>query len=394
MASIGGSERPQTADQRGRIAALSVLEHSFNGTPFTVGIEEELMLLDPATLDLSQGIETILADVPDEHAAQVKPELFKSVLEVATTPCGDIADATEQLAGMRRLVSAIAERNGMLVGAAGTHPFALCDEQEIVERPRYRELVADLGFIAERELIFGTHVHVGIDSPDKAIYVADGIRRHLPLLLALSSNSPFWEGRNTGMMSARTPVFRAFPRQGVPPHYGSWEIYARRVGQMTESGAIDDYTYLWWDVRPHPNLGTVETRVFDQATRIEDTAALAALTQSLAHRFSELFDEGEPLVEAPFELVDDNKVRAAVRGMEGQLVDFTQGEPVAATAMAEHLIAEVEPSAIAVGCRDELRRVSDIVASGTGARRQLDFVAAHGDDLRELVAAAVALTAR
>ncbi len=352
------------------------------------------MLLDPETLDLAQGIEAVLADVPAEHASQVKPELFQSVLEVATTPCDTIAEATAQLVEMRRLVNGIAERNGMIVGAAGTHPFARCDDQEIVDRVRYRELIEDLGFIAERELIFGTHVHVGIDSPDKAIYVADGIRRHLPLLLALSSNSPFWEGRRTGLMSARTPVFRAFPRQGVPPHYGSWEIYARRVAQMVDSGAIDDYTYLWWDVRPHPSLGTVETRIFDQATRVEDTAAFAALTLSLSHRFSELFDEGEPLVEAPFELIDDNKVRAAVRGMEGELVDFSLKRPVEAAEMASTLVSQVEPSAAELGCSDELRRVSEIVAGGTGARRQLSFVDNHGDDLRELVAAAVALTAR
>jgi len=371
-----------------------LLEHSFNGEPFTVGIEEELMLLDPATLDLAQGIEAVLADVPPEHADQVKPELFQSVLEVATTPCATVADAAEQLAGLRRLVGSIAKRNGMLLGAAGTHPFARCDDQSIVDRPRYRELIEDLGFIAERELIFGTHVHVGIDSADKAIYVADGIRRHLPLLLALSSNSPFWEGRRTGMMSARTPVFRAFPRQGVPPHYGSWEIYARRVGQMTNSGAIEDYTFLWWDVRPHPRLGTVETRIFDQATRIEDTAAFAAMTLALSHRFAELFDEGEPLVEAPFELVDDNKVRAAVRGIEGELVDFSLGRPVPAAEMAETLVAQIEPSAAELGCSAELQRVREIVSGGTGARRQLSFVDDHGDDLRELVEAAVALTAR
>jgi carboxylate-amine ligase len=163
---------------------------------------------------------------------------------------------------------------------------------------------------------------------------------------------------------------------------------------MTGSGAIDDYTYLWWDVRPHPNLGTVETRVFDQATRLEDTAAFAALTQALSHRFAELFDEGEPLVEAPFELIDDNKVRAAVRGLEGELVDFTRGCPVPAAEMATGLIAEVESSAAAVGCSEELRRVTEIVAGGTGARRQLDFCSTHDGDLRELVAAAVALTAR
>jgi carboxylate-amine ligase len=365
MASIGGSERPQTADQRGRIAALSVLEHSFNGTPFTVGIEEELMLLDPATLDLSQGIETILADVPDEHAAQVKPELFKSVLEVATTPCDDIASATEQLAGLRRLVGGIAERNGMLVGAAGTHPFALCDEQEIVERPRYRELVADLGFIAERELIFGTHVHVGIDSPDKAIYVADGIRRHLPLLLALSSNSPFWEGRNTGMMSARTPVFRAFPRQGVPPHYGSWEIYARRVGQMTGSGAIEDYTYLWWDVRPHPNLGTVELRAFDAQTRVESVAAIVALARCLVAAFSERAPAPQPRL-----FIDENKWRAARYGLDADLVDPAKDTERPARDAIRELLELAGPARRSLGCGDELDEVERILERGNGADEQ------------------------
>jgi len=351
------------------------------------------MLLDPETFDLAHGIEVVQAGVPAEHANRVKPELFQSVLEVATEPCGDVAEATAELAMVRGLVVEIAAKNGMLVGAAGTHPFALCSEQRIVDRDRYRRLVAELGFIATRELIFGTHVHVAIDSPDKAIYVADGIRRYLPLLLALSTNSPFWEGVNTGLMSARTPIFRAFPRVGVPPHYGTWEIYSRRVAQMMRSGAIEDYTFLWWDVRPHPKLGTVETRIFDQATRLEDTAAFAALTQSLCHRFSELFDEGEPMTEQPWELIDDNKVRAAVSGMEGRLVDFARGRNVAAAELADRLLDELAPSAAALGCSSELDRVCEIVNEGTGARRQLAFAESHSDDLRELVRDVVALTA-
>jgi len=281
----------------------------------------------------------------------------------------------------------------MLVGAAGTHPFARCRDQRIVERERYVELQAELGFIAARELIFGTHVHVAIDGPDKAIYVADGIRRYLPLLLALSVNSPFWEGERTGLMSARTPIFRAFPRVGIPPHYGTWEIYSRRVEQMTRAGAIEDYTFLWWDVRPHPKLGTVETRVFDQATRLEDTAAFAALTQALSHRFAMRFDEGEPLVEQPWELIDDNKVRAAVSGMEGRLFDFARGQAVAAVDLAERLLGELWPSALELGCSEELTRVRTILTEGTGARRQLAYVDSHGDDLRELVRAVVRLTA-
>ena len=369
-----------------------MLEHSFNGRPFLIGVEEELMLLDPETLNLAHGIERVLADVPDEHAFNVKPELFQSVLEIATSPCESVAEATGELAVLRRLMGEIAEGNGMLLGAAGTHPFARCSEQRIVDRDRYRQLLSDLGFIATRELIFGTHVHVSIDSPDKAIYVADGIRRYIPLLLALSTNSPFWEGEQTGLMSARTPIFRAFPRVGVPPHYGTWEIYSRRVEQMTRSGAIADYTFLWWDVRPHPRLGTVETRVFDQATRLEDTAAFAALTQALCHRFAGLFDEGEPLVEQPWELIDDNKVRAAVRGMEGELVDFTRGHHVAARELAERLLADLAPCAAELGCGDELGRVREILDAGTGARRQLAHLAEHGDDLPGLVRAVVSLT--
>ena len=371
-----------------------MLDHSFNSTPYTIGIEEELMLLDPETLDLVSGIETILADVPPEHEGMVQPELFQSVLEVATSPCANVAEAAAELAGLRRLVREIAQAHGMLVGAAGTHPFALCRDQRIVERERYVELYEQLGFIASRELIFGTHVHVGIDSAEKAVYIADGIRRHLPLLLALSANSPWWEGERTGLHSSRTPIFRAFPRVGIPPHYGGWEIYSRRVGQMIRAGAIEDYTFLWWDVRPHPRLGTVETRIFDQATRLEDTVAFAALTVSLAHRLATVFDEGEPLIEQPWELIDDNKVRACVRGMEGELVDFARGHTTPARELAERLLDEVASSAAALGCEAELGRVRSILDDGTGSRRQLDFAdAMDEEDLPELVRSVVALSA-
>jgi glutamate---cysteine ligase / carboxylate-amine ligase len=360
------------------------MEHRFTGPPFTVGVEEELMLIDAESLDLAQEIEMILDEVPDEIAGQVKPELMQSVLEVATKPCPDLRTAGEELRELRRAVADVTERHGLLVGAAGTHPFARWEEQRIVERPRYRELVAELGYVARQELIFGTHVHVGMDDPDKAIYVADGMRRYLPLLLALSSNSPFWRGRETGMMSARTPVFRAFPRVGIPPHYGTWEIYERRVELMMEAGAIDDYTYLWWDVRPHPNLGTVETRVFDQQTRLEDTLALAALTLSLCYRLAALFDESEPLVETPTELIDDNKVRAALGGIEGKLIDFPRLRQVPAAEMVRHLASELHRDAEELGCAEELAGIERLIEAGTGARRQLRVYERNGD-LRDLV---------
>jgi glutamate---cysteine ligase / carboxylate-amine ligase len=354
------------------------MEHRFTGTPFTIGIEEELMLVDSETLDLAQGIETILADLGQGYATSVKPELLQAVLEIATEPCADLEEAGSQLAALRLTVGESAQRNGMLLAAGGTHPTARWEDQQVVDRPRYRQLIEQLGWIARQELIFGTHVHVGMAGADKAIYVADGLRRHIPLLLAISSNSPFWCGENTGMMSARTPIFRHFPRVGVPPHYGSWEIYSSRVELMMAAGAIEDYTYLWWDVRPHPDLGTVEIRVFDQQTRLEDTIALASLAISLAHRYAANFDDEKPLVEVPTELIDDNKVRAALRGLEGDLVDFPRPRQAPAADLARETIEEIAPDAEALGCAGALAGLDALLESGTGARRQLRVLEERG----------------
>ena len=362
------------------------MEHRFRGTPYTVGIEEELMLIDPKSLGLTQGIETILADLGKDFESRVKPELMQSVLEIATVPHQTVADAGTELASLRETVRGAAERNGMMLAASGTHPSALWEDQLIVERPRYQELAAGLGYIARQELIFGTHVHVGVTGPNKAIYIADGIRKHLPLLLALSANSPLWRGEVTGMMSARTPVFRAFPRVGIPPHYGSWEIYSRRVKLLVDAGVIPDYTYLWFDVRPHPMLGTVEVRVFDQQTRLDNTVALAALVVALVHRYSTLFDAQEAMVEVPTELIDDNKVLAALRGTDGDLVDLPRPEQRRATEMASHLLDELREHAQEVGCEAELEGVRALIEGGTGAHRQLE-VLEHSGDVEGLVRA-------
>ncbi len=368
----------------------AVLEHNFTGTPFTLGIEEELMICDAETLELSQSIETILGDLPAALPGEVKPELMQSVLEVATRPCRDVSEAGEQLRSLRRTVREVAAKNGLAIGAAGTHPAALYEDQLIVDRPRYRELAQELSWIAEQELIFGTHVHVGIDGAEKAIYVADGMRGYLPLLLGMSSNSPLWRGKTTGMMSSRTPVFRAFPRVGVPPYYGTWDIYSHRVEQMMRGGAIPDYTYLWWDVRPHPNLGTVELRVFDQQTRVEHTIAFAALGQALAHRLAGEYDEGVPSIEHPHELIDDNKVRAAVVGIEGKLIDFDHGLEVPGGKMAQGVIDDLIDHAQELGCERELSALDDLMENGTGARRQLNWLSEHGEIgglMSEIVAA-------
>jgi carboxylate-amine ligase len=368
----------------------NVLDHKFGGTPYTLGIEEELMICDAESLELAQAIEVILGDLPEDLPGEVKPELMQSVLEVATRPCKDITEAADQLRQLRRCVREVAERNGLAIGAAGTHPAAHYQDQLIVDHPRYRELAAELKWIAEQELIFGTHVHVGIDDAEKAIYVADGMRGYLPLLLGMSTNSPLWQGKTTGMMSSRTPVFRAFPRVGIPPYYGSWQIYSHRVEQMMRGGAIPDYTYLWWDVRPHPNLGTVELRVFDQQTRVEHTIGFAAFAQALAQRLAGEYEEGVPSVEYPHELIDDNKVRAALVGIEGELIDFDQGIEVPAAEMTLGLIEDLREDARALGCERELAGLVDLVESGTGARRQLNWLSDHGEIggmMSEIVAA-------
>ena len=355
-----------------------MLDHSFNGTPFTLGIEEELMICDAETLELTQGIDRILGALPDDVTGYVKPELHQSVLEVATLPCRDVAEADGQLRDLRRTVRGVAEGMGMVIGAAATHPTALYEDQAIVERQRYLELIEELRWIAQRELIFGTHIHVGMDDAEKAIYVADGMRGYLPLLLGMSSNSPFWRGKATGMMSSRTPVFRTFPRVGVPPYYGSWEIYSHRVELMMRGGAIPDYTYLWWDVRPHPNLGTVELRVFDQQTRFEHTIGFAALAQALVHRLAANYDEGVPSVEHPWELIDDNKVRAALVGIEGKLIDFDRGFEVPGAELVRGIISDLREHAEELGCEAELSSLTDLLDHGTGARRQLNWLESHG----------------
>ena len=356
------------------------MEHSFTGTPFTIGIEEELMLIDAETGDTAQGIEAILGaeEVVNAPRGQVKPELMQSVLEICTDPCQNLAEATEQIAEMRQLVADVARREGMLVAAAGTHPFADTEAQLITERPRYLELMNELGWIAWQELIFGTHVHVGVVGADRAIYVADGIRRHLPLLLALSANSPLWKGKVTGLMSTRAPIFRQFPRVGIPPHYGSWEIFSSRVELMMRAGAIPDYSFLWWDVRAHANLGTVEIRAFDQQTRLDDSIAMAALGICLVHRYVKNFDAGEPMVEVPTELIDDNKVRAAISGLEGELIDLPGDRCAPATELATELVAELEPDAAALGCEAQLAGVRSIIEAGSGAREQLRFLERGG----------------
>jgi glutamate---cysteine ligase / carboxylate-amine ligase len=350
-----------------------------------LGIEEELMIVDEETLDLSNSIERLLSDLEDVPTdGEVKPELMESVCEIATTPVANTAEAGAQLRSLRRTVNQVAQQSGLAIGSAGTHPFALWEDQRVVARPRYRDLISGLQFVARQEIIFGIHVHVGVDDPDKAIHVTNGMRVHAPLLLALSANSPFWRGDNTGLESTRTPVFRAFPRVGIPPRYDDFADWARRIQFMVESKVIGDYTYLWYDVRPHPTLGTVEIRVMDSQTRVEQTLALAALVQAMVKELCEHFESGEELSRYPYEMLDENKWLAARHGLDAQLVDLPKQERVPVPELTRRVMERLRPHAEELGSEADFDCLEDILELGTGAARQRKVYEAN-HDLREVV---------
>ncbi len=371
------------------------MQHDFTGPSFTVGVEEEMMIVDGESFALVNAIESLLEDSNadgDGESGEIKPELMESVLEIATKPCANSEEACDQLRALRKRARETAAGRGLAIGSAGTHPFAMWEDQRIVARPRYRDLISALRFVARQELIFGMHVHVGIDDPEKAIHVANGMRVHVPVLLALSANSPFWRGDRTGLLSTRTPIFRAFPRVGMPPAYEDWEDYQRQVEFMVRSGVMEDYTYLWYDVRPHPNLGTVEIRCCDSQTRVEHTVALTALIQAMVHELVDHYDAGRELGHYPWQMLDENKWLAARHGLEGEIVDLPSSERVSTKALTRRLLERLAPHAEQLGSAGDLDGIRDLLERGNGASRQIVVYEANYD-LSEVMAEIIAATA-
>ena len=368
------------------------MRENFTGPGCTVGIEEELMILDTTTLSLVNAIEQLLEDTGatnvEREDGDIKPELMESVLEIATKPCKTTAEAGAQLRSLRRQVRETSAHREMTIGSAGTHPFAMWEDQRIVARPRYRDLISALRFVARQELIFGMHVHVGMDDADKAIHVANGMRVHVPVLLALSANSPFWRGDQTGLLSTRGN----WRKIGVPPAYKDWEDWERQVEFMVRSGVMEDYTYLWYDVRPHPNFGTVEVRCCDSQTRVEHTVALAALIQAMVKELSEHYDEGKPLADYPWQMLDENKWLAARHGLDGEIVDLPSSERVGTKALTRRLLERLAPHAQDLGSGDALDGIRDLLERGNGASRQIVVYEAN-HDLNEVMAEIIAATA-
>ena len=374
---------PSSITGNGFAAGGSVLDHKFGQSePYTLGVEEEYMLLDSETFDLVQHIDTVLAAIAGhELETQVAAELMQSVLEIATPVCRTAGDVERELRKLRHYVVCVAQEKGLRVGSAGTHPFSLFERQRITARDRYRNLVDQLQYVARRELIFGMHVHVAVDDADKAIQIVNGLLVELPTLLALSASSPFWRGEPTGLSSSRQMVFAAFPRSGPPPRFRDYADYAEVVGQLEKTGCIADYTHIWWDIRLHPKWGTIEIRICDAVTRLEDAVALTAYCQALVKHYSEMYDRGDEIPSYHRILTTENKWLAARYGLEAPVMDLATGRrnrvPVAQ--LIRRRLRDLEPHARELGSERELEGIRAILSRGNGADRQLRVFNANRD---------------
>ena len=361
----------------------SVLDHAFGQSdPYTLGVEEEYMLLDGETFDLVQHIDTVLAAVAGhELEPRINSELMQSVLEVATPVCHTPAGVRAQLLRIRGFVCDVAREKGLRVGSAGTHPFSLFERQRITAKDRYRALVDQMQYIARRELIFGMHIHVAVDGPEKAIQVVNGLIGHLPELVALSASSPFWRGEATGLRSSRHMVFAAFPRSGLPPRFRDYEDYAQVVNQLERTGCIQDYTHIWWDIRLHPRLGTIEIRICDAVTRLDDVIAITAYCQALVKLYADRFDAGEEVPSFHRILTTENKWLAARYGLAAPVMDLHTGKrnrlPVAT--LIRRTLKAIAPHAEELGTSEELAAVREILSRGNGADRQLHVFSTNRD---------------
>jgi carboxylate-amine ligase len=349
------------------------LEQNFGkSAPFSLGVEEEFQILNRESYELVSRIdEILLAFEGGEKEKRVKAELLQSVVEVATDVSGSVQEAMEDLRDLRRHLRDVAEDADALIASAGTHPFSRYEHQEVTDRPRYQDLIESMRWVAERELIFGLHIHVGLDSPDKAIAVANALRTYLPELLALSANSPFWQARATGLASTRVKVFEPFPRAGLPPAFSSYEEFELLVERGVKTNSFEDYTYIWWDLRPHPRLGTIEVRVCDAQTRLESVAAITALVQSLVASFSAAFNRGDALSVEPITLVAENKWRATRHGLNAKLIDLSTDSERPAREAIRALVEQSRPAARELGCENELDLIEPLLRRGSGSDEQV-----------------------
>lgn len=351
---------------------------------FTIGVEEEFQIVDPQTWELRSHVSELLASSAPVLGDQIKRELHQSIVEVGTKICADVPELRDEIFRIRHELTTSAERVGLAVAAAGTHPFSDWKEQVISPGKRYESIVEELQQLARSLLIFGIHVHVAMPDKQATIDLMNAVRYFLPHLLALSTSSPFWLGRDTGLKSYRTTVFRRFPRSGVPDHFGSWSEFENYVKLLVELHCIDDARKIWWDVRPHPLFGTLEFRVCDVPTKPEAAVMLGALIQALVVKLYKLYTRNLGFRLYRRALIEENKWRAARWGLEGKLIDFGKGAEVPMRELALELLEFVDDVVDELGSRKDVEYVHTVLKEGTSADRQLD-VFRRTEDLKEVV---------
>ncbi|MGE0373996.1 MAG: YbdK family carboxylate-amine ligase [Planctomycetaceae bacterium] len=348
---------------------MSALTFTRNERP-TLGVEVELQLVDAQTFDLSPSIEAVLGALPEHLANQVKPELMQCYLEINTGICESVGDARQDLSNVLRQLEQITDALGIRLFWAGTHPFSSWRRQQITVNDRYLQLVELMQDVARRLVTFGLHVHVGVESGDKAVMVCDRMLRHLPLLLALSANSPFWEARPTGLHSNRSKIMEMLPTAGLPHQMRNWSEYVWLVSHLQHTGFINTIREIWWDIRPHHNFGTVEIRICDMPANLDQVLAITALVQCLVVAISEQIDQGTYLSEYHPMIVQQNKWRATRYGAGAKLVDSDDYRQYSVQQTTDRLVERLLPTAETLGCVDELESVR-LLPSNTGAEQQM-----------------------
>ncbi len=340
---------------------------------FTLGIEEEYMVVNPETRELASHDQRIVEIASLVLQDRVKAEMHQAVVEVGTSVCSNIEDAGNEIRYLRKTVAEVAAGIGLRIGAAGTHPFSHWTQQLITPNPRYDAIVNEMQEAARSNLIFGLHVHVGIQDKDMAIHIMNVVRYFLPHIFALSTNSPFWEGRNTGFKSFRTKVFDKFPRTGIPDQFNSWDDFKNYVNLLIKTNCIDNAKKIWWDVRVHPFFDTIEFRICDVPMRTEETIAIAALLQALVVKLYRLRLKNMSFIMYTRSLINENKWRASRYGLDGSLIDFGKQKEVETRALIEELLEFVDDVLDDLGSRSAISYIRTILEMGTGADRQLEI---------------------
>jgi glutamate---cysteine ligase / carboxylate-amine ligase len=348
---------------------------------FSLGIEEEYQTVDPVTRDLRSHIQTeMLAMGKLRLQERVKAEMHTSVVEVGTRVCRNIKEAREDIYDLRREMIKLAREHGLELVAGATHPFADWRTQDIYPDPRYHQVVKDLQLVARANLIFGLHVHVGIEDREAAIRIMNSMRYFLPHIMALATNSPFWLGLNTGYKGYRAKVFENFPRTGIPDAFASYSEFECYVNLLVRTNCIDNAKKIWWDIRPHPFFNTVEVRACDIPLRAEETVAIAALIQATAAYLYKLHAANQDFRQYTRSLIAENKFRAVRYGLDGKLIDFGKQQEVPLRDLIEELLALIDPVVDELDSREEMEGIRGILKTGTGADRQLKiFEEFHGD---------------